>query len=166
MKRMVLSLMVIASLGMAKNDPPAKSQKQKIPSWVERLFVSKKLNEPYEFLFKISPSYLQGDFNGDKKPDIAVLIKEKNSGKNGIAIFHAGKNEVIILGAGKDFDGEDDISWIGSWSVWPKGHVPSNIENEPGPKLKGDALYLAKDEDGLGIAYWDGKQYRFYSMGC
>ena len=73
----------------------------------------------YNFAFTLNPFYLRGDFNGDGKPDIAVLVRNKRSSKLGIAICHGGKNEVFLVGAGTDFgNGGDDFSWIDVWQVY------------------------------------------------
>ena len=47
----------------------------------------------------MNPSYLEGDFNGDGNTDVAVSIKERASGKLGIAIVRGATGKVPILGA-------------------------------------------------------------------
>ena len=37
---------------------------------------------------RMNPFYLEGDFNGDGALDVAVLIKERGTGKHGIAVVH------------------------------------------------------------------------------
>ena len=64
-----------------------------------QLFAAKKLDAQCEFVFKLNPFYLRGDFNGDGKPDIAIVVRNKQSGKVGIALCHGGKNEVFLVGA-------------------------------------------------------------------
>src|SRR4029450_2352780 len=49
--------------------------------------------------FRITLSYLEGDFNGDGKMDVAVLVKERSTRKLGIAIVHGPTGKVTILGA-------------------------------------------------------------------
>jgi hypothetical protein len=63
-----------------------------VPAWVVQLFSAKKLDGQSDFAFALNPFYLRGDFNGDGKPDVAILVKNKTPGKLGIAICHNGKN--------------------------------------------------------------------------
>ena len=107
-------------------------QKANIPDSAKEVFTKKKLSEKYDFSFHINPFYLRGDFNGDKRNDVAVLIKEKKSGKLGIAICHYGKNEVFVVGAGNAVgNGGADFKWMDVWFVYPKGKVQSPEELEP-----------------------------------
>jgi len=166
MKWLWLSVFFITSFTMAAENSKSEKENSQPPSWVEKVFLSKKLNEQYEFSFRISPSYLKGDFNGDKKADIAILIKEKKSGKNGIAIFHAVKNEVFIMGAGKELgNGGDDFYWMDIWSIYPKGPVHRGVGETTIPVLKGDALLVEKSESASAIIYWNGKKYCWYQQG-
>ena len=72
----------------------------------------------------MNPFYLRGDFKGDGKIDLAVLVKQRSSGKLGIAIIHGGMSKVAILGAGLVIgNGDDDFKWKDYWQVYPKGHV-------------------------------------------
>ena len=50
--------------------------------------------------FHVNPSYLEGDFDGDGKMDAAVLVKERSTGKLGIAIVDCPTGKVAILDAG------------------------------------------------------------------
>jgi FG-GAP repeat len=61
----------------------------------------------------MNPSYLEGDFNGDGKTDVAVSNKERASGKLGIVIVHGATGKVPILGAGIG-NGGDDFEWMDS----------------------------------------------------
>jgi len=69
-----------------------------IPGWAREVF-SRKLAARYRYFNALHPSHLEADFNGDKKQDVAVLIRNKSSGKIGIAIILRDKG-VTILGAG------------------------------------------------------------------
>jgi hypothetical protein len=53
----------------------------------------------YEIVSHLNPFYIHGDFNGDSRTDTAVLVKDRLSGKKGIAILHAGSKSVIVPGA-------------------------------------------------------------------
>src|SRR5436190_2112928 len=82
------------------------------PSWATTAF-NKKLSARYELVQKMEPSFFAGDFNGDGRSDVALLIQERTTGKVGIAILESGKNQFKILGAGKSFgNGGEDFSCI------------------------------------------------------
>lgn len=139
-------------------------QKANIPDLAKEVFAEKKLTEKYDFSFHINPCYLRGDFNGDKRNDLAILIKEKKSSKFGIAIFHDGKRDVFIVGAGNSIgNGGDDFKWMDVWFVYPKGTVQSPEEATP-LNLVGEGLSVIKGESASGLIYWDGKKYKWYQM--
>jgi hypothetical protein len=53
--------------------------------------------------------------------DIAVLIRRRSDGFQGIGILHGGDTNPIILGAGNAVGkGGDDFAWLGAWSI-PQG---------------------------------------------
>jgi len=137
-------------------------QRQNIPQWVVGLFSAKKLDADYEFAFSLTPFYLAGDFNGDGKPDIAVLVKNKRSGKRGIAFCHGGKGEVFIVGAGKPLgNGGDDFDWVDTWRVQSK----RSASNTATATERAEAVLVEKSESGGGLIYWDGKKYRWKQQG-
>jgi hypothetical protein len=73
-------------------------------------FKVKHLDVKYQIPFHLNPFYLISDFHGDGLLDVAILIKEKSTGKIGIAISTSNKKDFFILGAGhslnraRDFD--------------------------------------------------------------
>ena len=168
MKRIfcVLLALVITSSTFAQDDYKKWVQRQNIPSWVSKLFTSKKLSVTYDFSFHLNPFYLRGDFNGDNKPDIAILIREHKSTKLGIAVLHFETNEVFILGAGKAIEnGGDDFRWMDIWFVYREGKVYQGTDEITIPTLKGEALFVEKSESASGLIYWDGEKYVWYQQG-
>lgn len=162
----LLALLANSTLAVEQNIEPYNVwvQKANIPDLAREVFTEKKLNEKYEFAFHINPFYLRGDFNGDNRNDIAILIKEKSSGKIGIAIVHDGKRDVFIVGAGTSVgNGGPDFKWMDVWSVYPKGAVQSPEETTL-LKLKSEGLSVIKSESASGLIYWDGKKYKWYQM--
>jgi hypothetical protein len=78
---------------------------------VLRVLESDAAAKRYAIVSHLNPFYIHGDFNGDGRIDIAVLVKDRDSGKTGIAVVHAGAKSAIILGAGRKFgNGGDDFS--------------------------------------------------------
>ena len=121
------------------------------PAWAIKSF-NKKLSARYELSQKMEPFFCVGDFNGDGKSDVALLIKEKATAKIGIAIVEGGERKIKIIGAGKSFgNGGDDFSWMDTWSV------------RRSDKL--DELYVAKSEAASALIHWDGSKYRWRQEG-
>jgi hypothetical protein len=142
------------------------AQRQEIPRWVIDLFSAKALNAQYEFASALNPLFLTGDFNGDGKVDVAVLMKQRATGKLGIAIFHDATGKVAILGAGTSIgNGGDDFAWMDSWQIYSKARG-AHAEGESGvAKLHGDALLVGKSESGSALIYWNGKRYVWLQEG-
>ncbi|HEX4697293.1 MAG TPA: hypothetical protein VH254_06435 [Candidatus Udaeobacter sp.] len=137
-----------------------------IPQWVVQLFSAKKLDTKYDFAFALNPSYLSADFNGDGKIDVAVLVKQRATGKLGIAVIHAVVNNVVILGAGTPIgNGGDDFAWMDSWQVYSKKRAADREGEMSGPRLRGDALLVSKSEAASALIYWNGKRYVWLQQG-
>jgi hypothetical protein len=121
------------------------------PAWSVKVF-NEKLSTRYELVQKLEPFFYVGDFNGDGKPDVALLIKEKATAKLGIAIIEGGKRQIKIVGAGKPFgNGGDDFTWMDVWSIRHSGKL--------------DRLYVAKSEAAGAVIYWDGSKYKWQQEG-
>jgi len=89
--------------------------------------------------------------------DAAVLVKERSTGKLGIAIVHGTTGKVTILGAGFGIgNGGDDFEWMDSWQVYSKTR---NV-----PRLRGDALLVEKSEAASALIYWNGKRYVWFQQ--
>lgn len=114
----------------------------------------------------LNPFFIQGDFNGDGKLDCAILVRNRASGKLGVAIVHMGKRNVSIIGAGTAFESVgDDFAWMEAWYAYPQGKVSQGANEDSPPTLKGDALMLIKTESASGLAYWGGTHYKWYQQG-
>ena len=99
-----------------------------IPESATTLFKTTGLDRQYEFSSHMNPFYLSGDFDGDGKPDIAILVKQKSSGKIGIAVCHSSTNNVLFIGAGTEVgNGGDNFDWMDIWSVTPKATAARKV---------------------------------------
>jgi len=136
------------------------------PNWLKQVFSDKKLDKHYSFSYHLNPFYLRGDFDGDCKPDIAILVEEFKTGKKGIAVCHSATKQVFFLGAGTPIgNGGDDFKWMDVWSVYPEGPVGQGVGETSIPTLVGEALLVEKSESASGIIYWNGKKYQWYQQG-
>jgi hypothetical protein len=134
-----------------------------IPEVVGKAIANESLAKKYELSYRMNPSYLRGDFDGDGKIDVAVLVKEHSRGKIGIAIISGVNNKVTILGVGIAIgNGGDDFEWMDSWEVYSKDRIASGTSV---PKLRGDPLLVSKSEAASALIYWNGERYVWRQQG-
>jgi hypothetical protein len=146
--------------------PHAAAQLRDIPEAIKKAITNGSLAKDYDISFQIEPFYLQGDFNGDGTTDVAVLVKQRSSGKLGIAIIHRGINKVAILGAGVEVgNGGADFEWMDYWQLYSKSRVSRGSGETKTPKLQGDALLVGKSEAASALIYWNGRRYVWLQQG-
>ena len=146
--------------------------KAELPVWALKSFKAQKLDLRYKIQSIRAPEYLEEDFNGDGKKDIAVQIIETKTKKMGVLVINAGSNNYYILGAGKkDKEIEtDNTNWAKAWKIYRNKFAFKAQVNASGDlmaskkiSLKHPAIYVYAIEDGgdaVGaIVYWDGKKY-------
>jgi hypothetical protein len=127
-----------------------------IPRWARTEFKSHHLDQKYTITFRNYPHYYGGDFNGDKRKDVALQIIHKESGKSGIVFILGKRPQVIstsyaIIGAGNSFGkAGDDLKWVDRWT----------IQNEK----KCDGIMLISNKSKKGIIKWDGKSFIFQAL--
>jgi hypothetical protein len=146
--------------------PDLAAQVHDIPEPVERAIRNGSLPKDYAVSFQVDPFCLRGDFNGDGKTDVAVLVKQRSTRKIGIAIVPGATDKVTILGAGRPIgNGGDDFDWMDYWEVYPKGSVNRGSGETNPPRLRGDALLVGKSESASALIYWNGKRYVWFQQG-
>ena len=144
----------------------AASQPHEIPDAVERAIANSSLVKKYDLSFRVKSFYLRGDFNGDGKIDVAVLVNQRATGKIGIAIIDGATNNVTILGAGVSIgNGGDDFEWMDSWQVYTKERARHAAGETGVSRLRGDALLVSKSEAASALIYWNGKRYVWLQQG-
>lgn len=131
-----------------------------IPTWVQSRFHQTGLIQTYDYAFKLNPFYLRGDFNGDDKPDIAILVRENATQKLGIVVIHFNGQKVFILGAGKPIgNGGDNFNWMTHWRVQRKGETVQGADFKAPLFLKVEALHVEKAGSASALIFWNGQEY-------
>ena len=111
---------------------------------------------------KVAPGYLRGDFDGDGKPDYAVLVTRGR--EQGVVVCRGNAAAPVILGAGYAFNDMKDLDFS-AWRIHARTRrVSPGFEAGKPPVLTGDALYL-EWEAGSAIVYWNGKRFQWYQQG-
>ena len=137
-----------------------------MPDAVKKALTNGSAGKKYDFSFRINPAYLEGDFNGDGKADVAVLVRERSTGKIGVAIVSGTTGKVTILGAGIGIgNGGDDFEWMDSWQVYSKTGADHAVSETSAPHFRGDALLVEKSEAASALIYWNGKRYVWSQQG-
>jgi hypothetical protein len=110
--------------------------------------------EKYELFLGLNPYVVRGQFDEDSLVDVAVQIREKATGKRGIAIIHAADSSVHVVGAGTPLSNAgDDFTWLWIWRPEPRSERPDI-------KAAGrELLYVEKPESAGGMIWWDGATY-------
>ena len=162
-----LKTKAITEFDPAQSQAPGETaQLHDIPEPIQRAITNGSLAKNYDLSFRMNPFYLRGDFNGDGKIDVAVLVKQRSTGKLGIAIVHGMTSKVSILGAGVGIgNGGDDFKWMDSWQVYSKDRVGRGAGETSISHLRGEALLVGKSEAASALIYWNGKRYVWYQQG-
>jgi len=164
MKFLLIAILVLACCGVGasgqKNSAPS------IPESATRIFRTSGLDRQYDLSYHLKPLFVQGDFDGDGKPDVAFLIKQKKSGKIGIAVLHSSTSKILLIGAGTAVgNGGDNFDWMDIWKVTTKANASRKVGRAAAALLKGDALHVEKSESASALIYWNGKRYVWRQLG-
>ena len=166
MRYFTLILLLLASDLIYQPESPVSAQSDNLPESVTNVFKSTGLTNLYDLSSKLNPSHLTGDFDGDLKPDTAILVKQKSSGKIGIAVLHSSSNRVFFIGAGTNVgNGGDNFDWMDHWSVTLKAAARKNLGRTRAAALKGDCLFVEKSESASALVCWNGRRYVWYQVG-
>lgn len=144
---------------------------ERLPNWFnEQLY----LREYGDYIIdeEMNPLYLEADFNGEGKMDIAICIAEPTTNKKGILIHHREDRTFYILGAGKEFNNSDNFTWLEVWKLYRETTAEQTLFSEnydivgsETVKLKNIAIEIAKFESASNLITWDGEQYVWIHTG-
>ncbi|HET9277706.1 MAG TPA: hypothetical protein VFN95_05955 [Flavitalea sp.] len=140
--------------------------REKLPEWSATALKSLKVESSYTLSDFINPYYLEADFNGDNKIDIAIAVEQVRTKKKGFVIIHQPGKNYFVVGAGNEFgNGGDDFTWMDIWKVYTDKTIGSGVgEKNPAP-LKAKAILVAKSESSSAVIYWTGNKYQWYHQG-
>ena len=146
--------------------PDAEVLRNELPAWA-RGTVERLSRKRIALSDRLENRFLEGDFNGDGKDDLAVLVTDADRRRSGILIVFRDQSKAVLIGAGVPFgNGGDDFSWMDVWSVYSKGRrVEPGAGGGTPPALRGDALLVEKSESASALIYWNGKAFRWYQQG-
>lgn len=154
------------------------SQITPLPDWFTTTYREKELDKKYGMASFHLPAFVQEDLNGDGVKDVAVLVIERATQKQGILVMHGNTHEVFVFGAGTNFGrGYDDFKWMSEWKIYSKKKaVETVLDKESGDmigtqdvKLERPGILAGNYENGKlengGIIYWNGQQYIWIQQG-
>jgi hypothetical protein len=159
-KRLAVALALAPALAGAQPLPLV----DQLPAWAAKPWAAASAANGIEISGGVNPFYQRGDFDGDGRADLAILVRAKATGKIGILMLHrAGKPE--LLGAGRPFgNGGDDFAWIDQWSVDDGGSSArrrgSSTAGEPA-----DALWVAKEGAASALIRYRNNRYVWRQQG-
>ena len=128
----------------------------------------------YDLADNLNPFYLRGDFDGDGKPDYAILVISKDTKKRGIAVIKSLTAGVEVLGAGgaklrvgtgSDSYLLDDFDWMDEWYVERKQKVSEELGSGVAATMRGEGIVVAKSESASALVFWNGKRWLWKQMG-
>jgi len=161
---MIVHLMVwllVSTLNVQQDDPVHPVE---VISCIER----DSFKDQIEVSLHNNPYYLRGDFDGDKRIDLAIQIKGRKTRRNGVLICTA--KESIVLGANSPtvppFSTMPGDNFVAPhWEVFTREETRKISTYNPvapkeAKKPKGESIAMIW-EDGISIIFWDGKRFRW-----
>lgn len=121
---------------------PAEDQ---LPPWAHSSWSSLAKKESVEISTRLNPFVWRGDFDGDGRLDLAILVRHTASKKEGLALLLRMGGAAPLMGAGKPFgNGGDDFSWIDLWYVEDRG-THQRSSGEKSVRHTADSLIVVKE---------------------
>ena len=116
---------------------------------------------------RLSPPVIRGDFDGDDRPDYAVLVTQQSSQKRGFLLVFA-DGRTVVAGAGRRVEygaaACRDLNFD-QWELHPRSQPVESGDDQKPLKLHADALLVSCRESASGLFYWDGRGARWYQQG-
>jgi hypothetical protein len=144
----------------------------KLPDWVRRNLDRNNSGINLTIEESVNPFYLEADFNGEGKLDIALFVRNKDNEKTGIWILHGEDRDSHLVGAGIKIEKLDSFDWMDIWKVYryktaEKTIFTDNfdIAGSETVKLPNIAISVSQSEGASNLIVWDGKKYIWIHTG-
>ena len=146
---------------------------ESLPKWIMPRINHTKTEKDLILDKQMNPFYLEADFNGDGKLDIALCVNEKSTDKKGILIIHGGTLKSYLFGAGKSFAHVgDDFDFIEIWKLYRDRVVGLTYFDANGDvigtkdiRIDNDAILVAKSESASNLIAWQNDKYVWLHTG-
>ncbi len=166
MYRITMLLIGVYTIASADSFGPD-DLKSKVPPPVVEIFKLAGHFEKYDITFHLNPFYLRGDFDGDRRYDLAIMVQRKADRKIGIAFYNPVNDQITIVGAGGALRGGadiDDLSWVNYWYAKPKEELKRSMVDPALPQPAGEVIMLHLWEVSSAAIYFDAakREYRMY----
>jgi len=140
---------------------PFQISAQELPEWAKEQLNSAETFQQSDFM---NPNFLESDFHGDGKTDIAIAVV--NEKKFGIA-FLLKDDSIFVAGAGNSFGvGGDNFSWADEWSVLDNKRTyqitfkeNGDIDGEAEVLLENTAISIRLSKGSGGLIYFNGEKF-------
>lgn len=124
---------------------------------------NKWIDNEVKFLVHINnPYFVRGDFDGNGNNDYAVIVESRKDKREGILVCFRNKETKAVL-LGLDPKNPPPFWRLYDWDVETPAQVSETTDYKGksiGIKPKGESIVM-KWEDGIGVIYWDGKEFRW-----
>jgi hypothetical protein len=128
-----------------------------LPAWAKSRWEHFAKGHPLKRTSRITPALLEGDFDGDGTRDVALLVADSVTHKEGVLFFHRAGAEFVV-GAGKSLgNGGDNFDWMDSWST-------RTVAARAGVR-RHDELLVTREGAGGGIIAYANGRYRWRQYG-
>ena len=89
-----------------------------LPTWAESRWSDFAQSHRLRRVEQVAPSLLVGDFDGDGRRDVAILVEQRDTQKTGIVFLHRGQRGAYLVGAGHALgNAGDDFRWMDRWKL-------------------------------------------------
>ncbi|MGB7624953.1 MAG: hypothetical protein WBN92_21605, partial [Terriglobia bacterium] len=144
----LLCLMLCFNVNLFASDP---SIDLSLPDEVSAKFAQQHLWDRYSISTRVNPFYQRGDFDGDGKPDFAVLVTANFSHEEAIVFVLSSRPKAIISPQrGRPCDG---------WIVLTPDATPTLKSNS-----KREGLVIKFGGPGI-LFVWDGEKFKSHPWG-
>lgn len=146
---------------------------ESLPDWIMFKINDIKTEKDLVLDKEMNPFYLETDFNGDNKFDIAFCVRDKQTNKKGILIIHGGDFKSYLIGAGNSFAHVgDDFKFVELWKIYRDRVVELTEFAENGDilgnkeiKIENDAILVSKSESASNLIAWQNDKYVWLHTG-